>query len=154
MGQSLHHAILDLAQFENAEHLVEERLEGDLSDEIGTYDTRTKAGSETQAIPKTTLIDREKLGAHHRERVVEKTMSLNAEEIAAALYRWRTQAVTEPETEPKTKTVERHEPMAHVSKVRKTTVELRMEEARKNRWPVVVLAIGFAVVGACIFVFA
>ncbi|MGH8624835.1 MAG: hypothetical protein ACREYC_06065 [Gammaproteobacteria bacterium] len=154
MGQSLHHAIPDLVEFENDERLVKERSEGELSDEIGTYDTRADAGSKTQAIQKTIRIDREKLDAHHRKRVVEKTVSLNAEEIAAALNRWRTQAVTESETEPKTKTVERHEPLVHVSRVHRTIVELRTEEATKSRWSVVGLAIGFAVVGACIFVFA
>lgn len=101
MGRSLHHAIPDLVEFENGERLVKERSEGELSDELGA-----EADSKTQAIQKTVRIDKEKLDAYHRKRVVEKTVSLNAEEIAAALNRWRTQAVTEPETESKTKTIE------------------------------------------------
>jgi len=154
MGQSLRNAIPDLVEFEDAERLVKERPDGELSDEIGFYDAGAEAGSKVPGIQKTICIDKEKLNTDRRESVVEKTVSLNAEEITAALNRWRTQAVTEPETQPKIKTVERHEPMAHVSKVRKTTVELRTEEVTKNRWPVVGLAIGFTVVGACIFVFA
>ncbi len=154
MGQSLHHAIHDLVEFENAERLVKERSEEEVSDEIGIYDTGPQAGSKTQAIQKTIPIDREELDTYHRERVVEKTVTVNAEEIAAALNRWRTQAVTEPEAKPKTERIDRNAPTAHVSKVRKTTVKLHTEEATKRRWPVVGLAIGFAVVGACIFVFA
>lgn len=154
MGQSLRHAIPDLVEFENAERLVIERSEGELSDEIGTYDTRAEAGSKTQAIQKTVRIDREKLDTHHREHVAERTVSLNAEEIAAALNRWRAQEVTESETKLKTERIDRNAPISHVSKVRKTAVTLRTEEAPKSRWPVVGLAIGFALVGACIFVFA
>ncbi|MGH8646057.1 MAG: hypothetical protein ACREX4_17005 [Gammaproteobacteria bacterium] len=140
--------------FENAECLVKERSEGEVSDEIGTYDTGAEAGSKTQRIQKTIRINREELDVHPQEHAAEKTVSLNAEEIAAALNRWRTQAVTEPETKPKTERIYRNAPTAHVSKVRETTVELHIEEATKRRWPVVGLAIGFAVVGACIFVFA
>lgn len=154
MGQSLHHAIPDLVEFEKAERLVKERSAGELCGQIGTCTVAPEGGSKAKAVEKTIPIDREELDIYHRERVVEKTVSLNAEEIAAALNRWRTQAVTEPETEPKTDRIDRNAPTAHVSNVRKTTVDLHTEEATKSRWPVIGLAIGFAVVGACIFVFA
>jgi len=154
MGQSPHHAIPDLVEFENAERFATARSEREFSGEIGTYTAAPETGSKAKAIEKTVPIDTEELDAHHQKRVGEKTVSLNAEEIAAALNRWRTQPVTEPETESKTKTVERHEPMAHRSKVQRANVKLRAEERIRSRWPVVGLATGFAVVGVCIFVFA
>lgn len=154
MGQSLHHAIPDLVEFERPEQLSQERSEGEVFDEIGTFDTGAKAGFETQAIEDTIPIDRAELDAYHREQFLEKTLCLNAVEVAAVLNRWRTETVTEPETEPKTESIDRNAPTTRASKVHTTTAELRTEKVTKSRWPVVGMAIGFAVVGACIFVFA
>lgn len=149
MRQSLDYAIPDLVELKNAERPVRERSEGEPSREIGASDTGTEAGFKPQAIEKTIPTDREELQAQLRKPVVaEKTVCLNTEEIGALLNRWRTQTVAEPKTEAKTVRID--ERVA----ARKATAGLRIEEAKKSRWPVVVLAIGFAVAGVCIFVFA